>query len=337
MSKSLENIVPLRQAIAKYGADSVRMGVMATAELGQDTDFSESVTTSIQERLYSLMAQARKLGKRPFRPARYSNLDRWMLGQLNKAVSEASASMDKLRVREVINKALYQLDNDLSWYQRRLGPVKGKKDARGAVLRKVLETRALLLSPMAPHTAEEIWSILGNKGLAAEAKWPVSEREAASSEAEQAESLIQGTLEDTGEILKTTGLKAQRIVYYTAPSWKWRIFLMAQEARSGKAGELNGFTKRVMSEPDLRELGKAAADYAGKVAQQVRQSSEEQSAKRKNTGQIKENQILQDALGFLSRELRSKVEVWSENAKDVYDPKGRARMAEPYRPAILVE
>src|SRR5947199_2568921 len=64
MSKSLENIIPLRQGIAKFGSDPVRVGVMATAELGQDTDFSEGLALSIQEGLSALIGQARKLGAR---------------------------------------------------------------------------------------------------------------------------------------------------------------------------------------------------------------------------------------------------------------------------------
>src|SRR5437867_2991732 len=192
MSKSLKNIIPLRQGIAKYGADPVRMGVMATAELGQDTDFSETVVVSIQERLYNLIFQARKLGKKPGKTRRYSTLDRWMLSRLNTAVREASDSMEKLRVREVINRALYGLDNDLSWYQRRLGS-RSTGDTRSLVLRKVLETRARMLAPIAPHVAEEIWSLLGNKGLVAMAKWPDADIKASDPGVEQAESLVRQT------------------------------------------------------------------------------------------------------------------------------------------------
>src|SRR5437016_8531251 len=64
MSKSLENIVPLRQAIAKFGADPLRIGVLSTAEPNQDTDFSESLLSTIQERLVNLVLQSRKLGRR---------------------------------------------------------------------------------------------------------------------------------------------------------------------------------------------------------------------------------------------------------------------------------
>ncbi len=58
MSKSLENIIPLRQAVAKFGADPLRIGTLATAELNQDTDFSETLAATIQDRLVNLMSQS---------------------------------------------------------------------------------------------------------------------------------------------------------------------------------------------------------------------------------------------------------------------------------------
>ncbi len=338
MSKSLENIIPLRQGIEKYGADPVRMGVMATAELGQDTDFSASVTTSIQERLFNLISQARKLGRKSAGTRRRSRLDRWMLNQLNEAVKEASDSMEKLRVRQVINRALYQLDNDLSWYQRRLGPKKSKNDSRSQVLREVLETRARLLAPIAPHTAEEIWSLLGNRGLVAKASWPEADASVSDMSADQAESLVRQTLEDTSEILKATGLGAKRVVYYTAADWKWKIFLKAHQYYDRmEAGEQGDFIRDVMSEPEFRKLGKASAEYAGKMIRQLRQSPPELRKERMGNGQLQEKMVLQEAVEFFSSELKAKVEVSGEDDSGTYDPKGRAKLAEPYRPAIFVE
>jgi len=314
------------------------MGVMATAELGQDTDFSASVTTSIQERLFNLISQARKLGRKSTTIRRRSRLDRWMLNQLNETVKEASDSMEKLRVRQVINRALYQLDNDLSWYQRRLGPKKPKNDSRSQVLREVLETRARLLAPIAPHTAEEIWSLLGNRGLVAKASWPEADPSVSDLSADQAESLVRQTLEDTSEILKATGLGAKRVVYYTAADWKWKIFLKAHQYYDRmEAGAQGDFIRDVMSEPEFRKLGKASAEYAGKMIRQVRQSPPELRKERMGSGQLQEKMVLQEAVEFFSTELKAKVEVWGEDDSGTYDPKGRARLAEPYRPAIFVE
>src|SRR5207249_5856848 len=73
MSKSLENIIPLRQAVAKFGADPLRIATLATAELNQDTDFSETLATTIQDRLVSLISQSRKLGRKTTARTVYSH------------------------------------------------------------------------------------------------------------------------------------------------------------------------------------------------------------------------------------------------------------------------
>ena len=39
MSKSMGNIIPLRQAIRKYGADPIRAAILVSSELLQDADF----------------------------------------------------------------------------------------------------------------------------------------------------------------------------------------------------------------------------------------------------------------------------------------------------------
>lgn len=335
MSKSLENIVPLRQAIAKFGADPLRLGTISTAELNQDTDFSESLATTLQERLVNLIQQSRKFGPKKTGKKVYSVLDRWMLNRLNLSAQSATAAMEKLRVREVVNIVLYHLDNDAAWYQRRVGPKSSKGDSRNNVLHEVYDFRARMLAPLAPHVAEEMWAALGNKGLVAEAEWPKANERLIDSKAEVSESIIKQTLEDTGEILRTTGMTAKKITFYVAPAWKWQIYqkALADSANGKKQGD---FIKDVMGSTELRGMGKAAADYAAKSITQATQMKEELRRLRRGV-ELNEKRILEDAAKFFERELKAEVQVLQEGEAGVYDPKGKAKYAEPYRPAILVE
>ncbi len=337
MSKSMQNIMPLRDAVARYGADPVRVGVVATAELGQDTDFSETLAASLQDRLFSLMVQAGRLRRKTTKKQSLSRLDRWMLSRLNEAVRESTAALEKLRVREAVNKVLYQLDNDLSWYARRRGFGRVKKDAGSMVSRRVMETRARLLAPMAPHTAEEVWGRLGMKGLVSNAKWPEADEKLDDQMAEHAEGLIRETLGDTIEILKTTGIAAKRVIYYTAADWKWQMYLKALETSDTGPSDQGLFMRTVMADESLRARGKEAADYGSKVFQQVREMAGEQRKARLELGPVNEKEILEAAVDFFSRELKAEVRVWAEDEKGAIDPKARARLAEPYRPAIFVE
>ncbi len=337
MSKSLENIIPLRQGIAKFGADPVRVGVMATAELGQDTDFSESLAVSIQERLATLIGQARKLGaKKTLGKSKPSTLDRWMISRLSSAIQTATSALDRLRVREAINIILYRLDNDIAWYKRRLGPKKPRSDNRDRILRKVLETRTRMVAPLAPHAAEEIWSRAGNKGFVVQTDWPEESESEKDPAAERAEALVRQVLDDTGEILKATGITPKRIAYFTAADWKWQVYLNALKSAEEKRKQ-GEFIKDVMGDPQLRSLGKIAADYAAKAIQQANQMPDEMRQSRLRDGITAEKTIFVDSRDFYQREFKCPVDVWQEGDLKISDPKGRARMSEPYRPAIYLE
>jgi len=336
MSKSLQNIMPLRQGIARFGADPVRVGVMATAELGQDTDFSEGLAVSIQERLVSLMGQAKSVGrKKPAGKTKPSTLDRWMISRLATSVETSTAALDRLRVREAINIILYHLDNDIAWYKRRLGHKK-RSDNHDRVMRKVLETRTRMLAPLAPHTAEEIWNRIGNKGFVIQADWPEGEESAKDHAAERAETLIKQALEDTGEIVKATGIAPRQIAYFIASDWKWKVYLNALKwvEENKKSGD---FIRDVMADPRLRSMGKTAADYASKVIQTANQMPDEMRKSRLLDGIVAEKKIFAEATEFYRREFKCKVMIWTEGDAGSVDPKGRARLSEPYRPAIYLE
>jgi len=45
-------------------------------------------------------------------------------------------------------------------------------DLSPVILKRILEVLALMLAPMTPHIAEELWETLGNSGGIARAKWP---------------------------------------------------------------------------------------------------------------------------------------------------------------------
>jgi leucyl-tRNA synthetase len=312
------------------------LGVLATAELNQDTDFSPALATTIQERLVNLIQQSRKLGRKKTGKTTYSILDRWMLSRLNASVQAATAAMERLRVREVVNIVLYHLENDAAWYQRRLGPKKVKGDSRNHVLRQVFDLKARILAPLAPHVAEEMWAALGNKGLVAKAEWPKPNDKLADRIAEASESMIKDTLEDTSEILKATGLTPKRITYFVAAPWKWQIYQKALNMAVQSQSDQGNFIREVMSDEELRSIGKPAADFASKAIRQATQMKEELREARVGL-ELKEMKILEDAKDFLSREFKAEIQVGQEGEKRVSDPKDRARSAEPYRPAIFIE
>src|SRR2546428_9995320 len=140
-----------------------------------------------------------------------------------------------------------------------------------------------MMAQRAPHTAEEIWSRSGNKGFVVQADWPEESESEKDPTAERAETLVRQVLDDTGEILKATGITPKRIAYYTAADWKWQVYLKALNSAGGKRKQ-GDFITDVMGDPGLRSLGTIASDYAAHALQEANQMPDEMRRARVRDG-----------------------------------------------------
>ena len=72
-------------------------------------------------------------------------------------------------------------------------------EAGRAVLGRVLETLVTVLSPFAPHMAEELWERTGHRGLLMHSRWPVYDEDLAREEMATIVVQINGKLRDKFE------------------------------------------------------------------------------------------------------------------------------------------
>ncbi|MEM2092967.1 MAG: leucine--tRNA ligase [Candidatus Bathyarchaeia archaeon] len=336
MSKSFGNIIPLREGLAKFGADPIRLSVLGTAELLQDADFSPAVAKAMRDRLERLYRLTFEISKRPLEEERdLGPVDKWMLSRLQGHIMRATESMEKLAVRKVINTILFELEQDVQWYQKRVET--SKNNAPVKTLREVLNIQTRMLAPFAPHICEELWEMLGGKGFVSQAPWPEPDGEKVDFGAEEAEALISNLLEDTMDIQEATGIKPKKVFYYTAASWKWRVYLMALEmASTGKLVQGN-LIRKLMEDPSLKAKAREVAEFAGKVVEEVNRTPADRRQRLLKIGMMNEAKLLREAGEFLAAELDAEVHVYMEDDQAIYDPKNRAKLAKPLRPAIYIE
>jgi len=342
MSKSFGNIIPLIEGIAQFGADPLRMGILATAELLQDADFSPTLAKSMQdrlERLYRFGEEIAKVGN----PKEAKNLtlpDRWMLSRLQEHIRMATEAMDKLAVRKAIHSGLYELDQDVQWYLRRtvdqrITPM--RNEAINYVLSQVMDAQVKMLAPVTPHICEELWSKKGGKGFVALASWPKPSSDKVDVKAEESETLIASAIEDTQSIMKATSMTPKRVHYYVAAAWKWKAYLAALQ-RSASAKVVQGeLMKELMTDPQMKKEAKSVAKFVGQIAEEVNRMSPEKKQRLLQASDIDETVILNDAKNLLRRELKAEIHIYSEDGSKRHDPKNRAQLAKPYRPAIYIE
>jgi leucyl-tRNA synthetase len=319
------------------------LAVLATAELLQDADFSSTLAKSMRDRLERLhkfaLETLRKVPEKD-KTVVLTVADRWILSRLQEHVKMATEAMDGLAVRKAIHSALYELDQDFQWYLRRIVSERGapnRKKAIATVFNDVLEAQVRMLAPVTPHICEELWEKMGGKGFISLAFWPKPDEARIDAKAEENEALIMSTLEDTLKIVKATGMTPKKVCYYVAASWKWKTYQkVLKEAVSAKLiqGEL---MKELIKDPDLKNIAKQVAAFVGKMIEEVNKMSDQRKNRQLNVGVINENEALKEAKEFFKRELNAEVSIYSEEDSKRYDPKNRAQLAKPYRPAIYIE
>ncbi|MEM0057862.1 MAG: leucine--tRNA ligase [Candidatus Bathyarchaeia archaeon] len=335
MSKSFGNIIPLREGLAAYGADPIRLSVLATAELLQDADFSPAVAKAMREkleRLYRLVLQAAQTIEDS--DEALTNIDRWMLSRLQEHIKNATEAIEKLEMRKAIQTILFELDQDLQWYQKR---TKTGGKTKPSIIRQVLEAQILMLTPFAPHICEELWEIMEGKGFASLAPWPKPDETKVDIKAEESEALIMRVLEDTRNIIKATKTKPKKVFYYTTAPWKWTVYLTALEkSMEGKITQ-STMIRELLKDPDLKAKAEEVAEFVGKIVEEINQTQMEKKQRMIKAGKINETQILREAETFLKYELNAEVAIFEEDSIERYDPKNKAHLARPLRPAIYVE
>ncbi len=339
MSKSFGNIIPLREAIEQFGADPFRVAVLSTAELLQDADFSPTLAKAVKERLERFYAFALDVieGSTEADQGELDGVDAWMVSRLHQHIQTVTAAMDDLRFRPAVQIALYTLDQDVQWYLRRTPPAKRRHGVVTTMLRRVLEAKVRFLAPFAPHLCEEIWQKMGRTGFVSVAEWPRFDASQIDGASLWVEDRVQALQEDVAKILRATKLTPKRICFYFAAKWKWTVYLQALTLAADGVLDVGRLMETVMKEAALQTNAKRVAAFAKKIVADMQQSPPRILRERVQTGDVDEMTALRSAEAYFTREFKAAIDFFMEDDEDVYDPKGRAGLAEPYRPAIYIE
>ena len=173
MSKSKGNLVGAEEMAQKYGADTGRLYTLFAAPPEKDLEWSEeSIEGSWRflNRVYRLIERhaeaARGVKKGSTRTEADSAKEKTLLRKLHQTLRRVTSDFE---TRWHFNSAIaliMELTNEI-YLQEPL-----EKGVRAEVRKEVLELLTLMLAPMTPHLAEELWEMLGHTGGLWTAAWP---------------------------------------------------------------------------------------------------------------------------------------------------------------------
>jgi leucyl-tRNA synthetase len=343
MSKSLGNIIPLRHAIEDYGADSIRLTMLASAEILQDSDFSFDLVKGIRSKLFEIYRSI-TVHKDIFnliqsRTEKDELEDLWISSRIQHIISEATSAVEKLRIREALHNILYLMDNDLQWYQKR--KLAKNKSISNIYLKQFFETRIKLLSPFAPFFCEEVWEIMGNHSFISLARWPEADDSKITLKTEDNEKLIQDTIIDIHKITKVTKMIPKKIVIYTSSAMKYILYKkLLNRIQSHSTANFGVLMKEFVNDTEIKDFVKQNPELVKKMIDDILSESLEVRRRRTKIDSFNELIPLQDARSLLINEIGNEqleLNIFTEDSSDKYDPKQKSKFARPFKPAIYIE
>ncbi|HII85310.1 TPA: leucine--tRNA ligase [Candidatus Bathyarchaeota archaeon] len=330
MHKSKGNFITMKGAVERYGADATRCALLLGAEEMDDPDWRSDNALDLKSKLESWRKFAHDICSSA-KNEKVGHLEKWLLSRLQKRITTVSESLEELKTRTALQVAFFETWNDFRWYIQR----NGKADA--VALREASQIWIRLLAPFAPFTCEELWNSIGAKGFVSLAKWPKTEEQMIDLAAEENEALLTDLIDDTLNVVRATKITPRHIFYYTAASWKHRVYKIVLD--KAKAGEIlmGEIMKTVSADPELKPHMKDAAALIPRLIKTLNKIPQERKRSIIRTEGINENRVFTEALSFLRERFNSEITVFSEEDKEKFDPKKRAQLAIPAQPAIYIE
>jgi leucyl-tRNA synthetase len=169
MSKSRGNIVDPDDVIAHYGADALRLFMIFAAPIEKEIDWTgfegiEGATRFLKRLTRMVEEHAPSALPIPGKDLLTAE-EKALLVKIHQTLHKVTEDLSHRYQFNTLVSSLMELTNHVADLPR---------DAphRAAILQNALTILTLMLSPAAPHLAEQLWTRLGGQGLCMHAAWP---------------------------------------------------------------------------------------------------------------------------------------------------------------------
>lgn len=158
MSKSKGNVVNPDEFIARFGTDSIRMYLRFVGPFDASGDWRDSGMQGMFRFVNKLWVLFQDYADNKFATTEKAI----HMGPMHKTIKEVGADLENLK----FNTAVAKIMEYVNWY------VDNKDQMTQGQQKACLTTLALAIAPLAPHIAEEFWTILGNEPSVHNQPWP---------------------------------------------------------------------------------------------------------------------------------------------------------------------
>lgn len=193
MSKSKGNVVSPDDMIEKYGADTLRLYILFMGPPEKDAEWSDAGIEGVHrfiKRAWNLLDRIISLPDSPSED--FGPRERELRRKLHAALLKITQDMEGGFKFNTAISGLMELVNDVSDYLQDVP----EKEWNVKLLKEFAERFVLMISPFAPHLAEELWHAMGKITSVMEESWPEYDPEALKVEEIEIAVQVNGKLRD---------------------------------------------------------------------------------------------------------------------------------------------
>ena len=173
MSKSKGNVVSPEEIIKKYGADTARLFILFASPPERDLEWNDDAVEGCYRflnRVWRLVENHATLGGK-YDAAGLDRAGKDTRRLIHATIKKVTDDISRRFNYNTAISAIMELTNGLVAYADHDGRADG-------LLREGLEALVVLVSPFAPHIADELWELLGHKEAIITCSWPVWDEDA---------------------------------------------------------------------------------------------------------------------------------------------------------------
>jgi len=193
MSKSKGNVVSPDDMIEKYGADTLRLYILFMGPPEKDAEWSDAGIEGVHrfiKRAWNLIDKIVSLNDQG--SSEMGPRERELRRKLHSALLKITQDMEGGFKFNTAISGLMELVNDVSDYLQEVP----QERWHVSLLKEFAEKFVLMISPFAPHFAEELWHAMGKTTSIMEESWPMYDPEALKVEEVEIAVQVNGKLRD---------------------------------------------------------------------------------------------------------------------------------------------
>ncbi|RRD39601.1 leucine--tRNA ligase [Leptotrichia sp. OH3620_COT-345] len=188
MSKSKNNGMDPEEIVKQYGADPARVFTLFAAPPEKELEWNMNGLAGAYRfinRLYLLISDTIHFADKNADKENNYNIDmdkrnekdEEIQKKLHQTVKKVTESIEDDFHFNTAIAAVMELLNDMTTYKQEVIEKNNVSSESQKIWKEVLEKVILLISPFAPHIADELWEMTGNKTYTFEEEWPIFDEE----------------------------------------------------------------------------------------------------------------------------------------------------------------